>query len=119
MGESPRAKAAEPMRGGSRLRCPSCKSPHLVIRDVKGITEHLAIFFTRRRKYRCEICGRVFRGSDRRSVPPPGDERRKSGIKAAPPEAAAAEPVAPAVSPVRESPDRNDGREPVPPETAD
>jgi hypothetical protein len=50
------------------LLCPSCQSPHLMIRSARGL-ERLKIRFTGKREYRCVACEHVFRALDRRRYP--------------------------------------------------
>src|SRR5579863_10379129 len=51
--------------GCAMLVCRHCCCDHLWIKQAAGF-ERLLIFFTRRRKYLCQRCGKVFRAPDRR-----------------------------------------------------
>jgi DNA-directed RNA polymerase subunit RPC12/RpoP len=51
---------------GYRPACPTCRSTHLLIKGATGLFERMAIFFTRKRKYKCALCGHDFRAHQRR-----------------------------------------------------
>ena len=50
------------------LTCKMCGSDRLTIRQPTGF-ERIALFFTKKRKYRCLICKHAFRAMDRRKQP--------------------------------------------------
>jgi hypothetical protein len=52
--------------GGYRPTCPTRKSTHLLTKGATGLYEHMAIFFTMKRKYKCVLCGYNFRAGQRR-----------------------------------------------------
>jgi hypothetical protein len=55
------------------LTCKMCGSDRLTIRQRTGF-ERIALFFTKKRKYRCLICRHAFRAVDRRNQPRDGGD---------------------------------------------
>jgi transposase-like protein len=45
--------------------CPKCGSTHVKIKQAKGV-ERILMFWTGKRKYRCQNCFNLFRDRDRR-----------------------------------------------------
>ena len=50
------------------MQCPKCKCTDLDIRQATDL-ERTMVFITRKRKFRCRECMRVFRAPDRRFRP--------------------------------------------------
>ncbi len=59
-----RAVRAARSANGPVVRCPGCKSTHVMMRSSTGLGERLAILFTGERKYRCRLCDCKFRATD-------------------------------------------------------
>jgi hypothetical protein len=85
---------------GYRPECPTCASTHLLTKGAKGFSEHMAIFFTRKRKYRCLLCGHNFRAHPRDKAP---RVSQPAAMPEEPPEETIAK-TAPAPVPVAQAP---------------